>query len=480
MVKKIAILLMSVFLSNCSLEGGGNSLPPIPPFCNKIECLWPKSLKIEGLSSSELEAVLNKVLNESAKQHIIDVEKLTMEIAKALIPLSKSKFISSEQVENIANRIIDQIPERKGITENDIQRISDLIFENILELEGGMSASDLKQILEDIGQKYLKDRSINDDARIKLLASEIAISLTPLIRQIDVDSSPVTAEEISIIAKTTIDHALKLIDAQDDLTWVRGAVTDFLIAYLVPGGLSREEAISAAEHFLNGVEKRVGQEIDFGSQNPFLTDEKRWWEYLPFSIPIFLLISIGVAIWGYFLVRAATMRRATLDLIEQSESSEYYRQNIELFSELVTKGHDVLLGTLSMRADRRVRDRVLAHLNHFELIAIGIEKNILDKKFYEDWMKSGYLDAWAKASDFIQQARYIGGRRNKNSTSKYVSVYFKRFENRATIWGANKNIVEGNPIEVSEDELDDFYYDNKTHIQSIANKYDIQLTSPTK
>jgi hypothetical protein len=50
-------------------------------------------------------------------------------------------------------------------------------------------------------------------------------------------------------------------------------------------------------------------------------------------------------------------------------------------------------------------------LNDFELIAIGVQRGIIDFEFYKRWHRSGVLRHWAYAKPFVEGLR----RRTSNS-----------------------------------------------------------------
>ena len=70
------------------------------------------------------------------------------------------------------------------------------------------------------------------------------------------------------------------------------------------------------------------------------------------------------------------------------------------------------------------RKDVLAFLNHYELVAIGIATGTLDREFYQRWMRGPLVRDWNDAADFIQRERW------KFSRERGEWVYYdKVFEN---------------------------------------------------
>lgn len=104
--------------------------------------------------------------------------------------------------------------------------------------------------------------------------------------------------------------------------------------------------------------------------------------------------------------RALARQKATLDLIEKAESSDFYRDLNAVFSATRKAGdwavlHDPKSDDLAAR-----RQKVLDYLNHYELVSIGIRAKILDGGFYRRWMFGAFVRDWNAAADFIQRERW--------------------------------------------------------------------------
>lgn len=122
--------------------------------------------------------------------------------------------------------------------------------------------------------------------------------------------------------------------------------------------------------------------------------------------PIIFAISVIIAYWGILQNRRIARKRATLDLIEKVESSNYYRELLEVFHR---RKMDSTLEKLSEPKDavgHKERKSVFSFLNHYELVSLGIQKEILDEEFYKGWMRSSFIDDWIAAKTFIQRERW--------------------------------------------------------------------------
>lgn len=143
---------------------------------------------------------------------------------------------------------------------------------------------------------------------------------------------------------------------------------------------------------------------------------------------------VGVAL-THRTSRRLAREKATLDLIEKSESSEYYAHNSQVFSRLrMGIGFDHLHPIEDeSNADRQA---VLNHLNHCELVSLGISMKLLDGKTYRKWMGTPLIRDWKAAADLIWRLRW---RRNRKDTRwVYHPKAYEHFEAIACRWGRLK------------------------------------------
>jgi hypothetical protein len=127
-----------------------------------------------------------------------------------------------------------------------------------------------------------------------------------------------------------------------------------------------------------------------------------WW--VP---PLAVFLGVVVAIVAIHANRRVARMRATLDLIERTESSEYYLS--------IRKAFRILIDDPSPDT----------YLNHYELVAIGCEAGILDEQFYSYWMRTTLVRDWDQAKAFIQICRERPNRRNPAAF-----VHFERLAER--------------------------------------------------
>lgn len=102
-------------------------------------------------------------------------------------------------------------------------------------------------------------------------------------------------------------------------------------------------------------------------------------------------------------------RRATLDLIEKSESSEHYRVILTTFRDYLLDGDAakrLKIHNPTNDAERLARRQVQQFLNHYELVSIGILGKSLHEKTYREWMMTVVIRDWNASADYIQRERW--------------------------------------------------------------------------
>ena len=126
----------------------------------------------------------------------------------------------------------------------------------------------------------------------------------------------------------------------------------------------------------------------------------------PLAILVSACIGAGVALNAIKTNREIAKKRATLDVILKSESDEYFERIFSVFlSEKQRKAGLATLVNPETDAEKRSQTEVDNFLNHYELIAISIKKEILDEDFYKQWMRSSYIRHFHEAKDYIEGIR---------------------------------------------------------------------------
>lgn len=139
------------------------------------------------------------------------------------------------------------------------------------------------------------------------------------------------------------------------------------------------------------------------------------------------IIAASIAVWGIMTQRAIARRRATFDHISRTEADADFIQARRTFIELA-KRKEGLSSWSSEDCEKSAEVQAIKLiLNDFELIAIGIQRGIIDFEFYKRWHRSGVLRHWAYAKPFVESLR--------SRTSN--SALFHEFEQLAS-WMDNK------------------------------------------
>jgi hypothetical protein len=160
---------------------------------------------------------------------------------------------------------------------------------------------------------------------------------------------------------------------------------------------------------------------------------------VPQSSLIVPLVSIVTAIIAAWLAlqsienaRDIARRKATLDLIEKTESSEHYRQLVETFLRIKDEGLFVHMVDKSVAGLLPERGALIDYLNHYELVAIGVRNGVLDADMYRLWMQSAFVDTWNDAAAWVQAIRLRG--RTKGDPQAYNHKAYEHFAHLAARW----------------------------------------------
>ena len=112
-----------------------------------------------------------------------------------------------------------------------------------------------------------------------------------------------------------------------------------------------------------------------------------------------------IAIAGVLTQRAIARRRATFDHIAKTEADADVIKARRTFIQLAKANG----GLAKWAAEEHERSEEVQNikliLNDFELIAIGIQRGIIDLEFYKRWYKSGVTRHWSHAYPFVAALR---------------------------------------------------------------------------
>ncbi|WP_415919409.1 DUF4760 domain-containing protein [Tateyamaria sp. SN6-1] len=130
-----------------------------------------------------------------------------------------------------------------------------------------------------------------------------------------------------------------------------------------------------------------------------------WW-VSPLVIGLSACAAAFISIRSIAANKEVARKRATLDMIERTETTEHYQSLYKAFTDVrKDEGGFEQLKTVTNPQLLEQRRKVIAYLNHYELMAIGIRKGILDEAVYADFMRSTVVRDWHAAEDFITHIR---------------------------------------------------------------------------
>ena len=120
-------------------------------------------------------------------------------------------------------------------------------------------------------------------------------------------------------------------------------------------------------------------------------------------------------------------KRATLDFIERSESTEYYQSLYMAFTEVrKDDGGLVQLRSPTNPELKRQRKKIIDYLNHYEMMALGIEQGMLDESVYKAFMRSTVVRDWFAAKQFVEHLRTPSLDSGSDVSSGKAFVCFER------------------------------------------------------
>ena len=124
------------------------------------------------------------------------------------------------------------------------------------------------------------------------------------------------------------------------------------------------------------------------------------------GIALFIGVFAGViAIWGVATQRSIARRRATLDHIAKSESDGDVIRARRKFIELAKAEGGLATWAEPNKEPSEEVQAIRIVLNEFELIAICIQRGIIDYELYRRWNRSGTIKYWTHAAPFVHHLR---------------------------------------------------------------------------
>jgi hypothetical protein len=155
-----------------------------------------------------------------------------------------------------------------------------------------------------------------------------------------------------------------------------------------------------------------------------------WWVQ-PAVVATGTILSLLVACAAILTNRKIARAKATLDLIDATETREFYVALYEHFRRVRT---DAIFRTTMLDGTSKTAaadlNRCYEYLNHYEVIAIGFKVGILDEKFYRRWMEWVVLRDYKAGAPIIVAARHDHEPDNPGDPKAYCD-----FEKLCIKWG---------------------------------------------
>lgn len=147
---------------------------------------------------------------------------------------------------------------------------------------------------------------------------------------------------------------------------------------------------------------------------------------LPPLVALFaVIVAWATALW-------VARQKATIDLIEKRESTDYYRASHATFSRLRRSTGFAHLNDPADEAAADERRQVTDYLNHYELIALGIRRGMLSGSFYRSWMGGPFVRDWNAAVGWIERERWKFDA--ERDGWRYDPNIYRHFERTARKW----------------------------------------------
>jgi hypothetical protein len=112
-----------------------------------------------------------------------------------------------------------------------------------------------------------------------------------------------------------------------------------------------------------------------------------------------------IAIWGVYSQRVLARRQATIEHLARLEADGTVKENVRMFIDLTAQ--DGNLGKWADGANKASKETkaIIAVLNDWELISIGIQRGIFEYELVKSWSETSIQRYWSKAHPFVVALR---------------------------------------------------------------------------
>lgn len=118
------------------------------------------------------------------------------------------------------------------------------------------------------------------------------------------------------------------------------------------------------------------------------------------------LIAAIIAIWGVITQRVIARRRATIDYITRQQSDGDLILARQKFIELSKDAAGLAHWAAEANENTEQAGYIRLVMNEHELIAIAIQKGVIDYGMYKRWNKSSTIKYWNHGAPFVMALRH--------------------------------------------------------------------------
>lgn len=149
---------------------------------------------------------------------------------------------------------------------------------------------------------------------------------------------------------------------------------------------------------------------------------------------------VAAAIAGFIVIRyhaIISRREATIRMVDfqLEEGREGYQEFKDLMKTAEEAGPEITEYAIETSDTKAGRDIILAQLNRYELISLGIKQKVFSERFYKRWFYSQFTRDFAKLTPFIETTR----------THYNNMAYYCEFESLAHRWERKRHPVKHPP-----------------------------------
>lgn len=156
-----------------------------------------------------------------------------------------------------------------------------------------------------------------------------------------------------------------------------------------------------------------------------------WW-LTPVILATSAITAAVLSIHSIRTNREIARKKASLDLIVEAQSTDYFQGLRKAFHDIRTDeaGFEQIFAPTNPEIQKQ-RQMVLSFLNHYELIAMGIFDGILDEQVYKTYMRSIVVRDWFAAEPFVS---HIRAPTPDSGAEVSAAAAFSNFERLAQKW----------------------------------------------